>query len=526
MAERTLLLRADAAVSMGAGHLMRSLSLAEAWQRERGQVVLLSHCPFPDLQRRIRQGGMQWIALDHPESDPAQLAAAIRSAFGPLLESNTAARPWVALDGYQFDFPCQQAVRETGCRLLVIDDFAHAGRYDADLLVDQNLQADRLEYPHVEGTTLLLGSRYVLLRSEFHAWQSWQRSVPPRACRVLVTLGGSDPGNATALVIEALASPTVADLEARVVVGPGNPHLPALRQAAAAATNRIELLTAVADMAETMAWADVAVSAAGSTCWELAFMQLPALLLPIAENQRPVARALQAAGVAENIGPTRMDLPLPEGEGIRGAATPQDIAAALSRLCDDQPRRANYAAAGRRLIDGGGADRVVAVMRAMEDSLPANQVRLRRVAAADSMALWRLANEPSVRESSLSTYPISLDEHEQWFQDRIDSPRIRMWVLEFQGLIVATIRYLRLDSETAEISLAVAPAFRHRGLATRLLLESRTQACRDLQVRHLQAVIREENRFSLQAFRKAGFEHVETQMVHGTPCHIFMQRDR
>ena len=525
MAERTLLLRADAGVAMGAGHLMRSLALAEAWQRDGGQVVLLSHCPFPDLQRRIRRGAMRSVALDHPESDPAQLAAAVRLALGSLLESNAAARPWVALDGYHFDLACQQAVRETGCRLLVIDDFAHAGHYDADLLVDQNLEADRLEYPHVEGTTLLLGSRYVLLRSEFHAWQNWQRTVPARACRVLVSLGGSDPGNATARVIEALASPVAADLEARVVVGPGNPHLPALRQAAAA-TSRIELLTEVADMAESMAWADVAVSAAGSTCWELAFMQLPALLLPIAENQRPLARTLQAAGVAENLGPMRMDLPLPLGEGTRGAATPPDIAAALSRLCDDQPRRMSYAAAGRRLIDGGGADRVVAVMRAIDGSLPAAQVRLRRVAAANSMALWRLANEPSVRESSLSTYPISLDEHEQWFQDRIDSPRIRMWVLEFQGLIVATIRYLRLDAETAEISLAVAPAFRHRGLATRLLLESRAQACRDLQVRHFQAVIREENHFSLQTFRKAGFEHVETQSVHGTPCHIFMREGK
>ena len=511
MADAALLVRADAGVAMGAGHLMRCLALVEAWQREGGQAVLLGHCPFPDLQRRILRSGLRWVALDRPENDPTRLAASIRQALGPLLESGAAAGPWVALDGYHFDFPCQQAVQETGCRLLVLDDFAHAGRYQADLLVDQNLNAQRIEYPHVEGITLLLGPRYVLLRSEFRAWQNWQRTVPPRARRVLVTMGGSDPGNATARVLDALANSAAADLEARGFVGPGNPHLQALRELIAALAGRIELLIDVADMAETMAWADVAISAAGSTCWELAAMQLPALLLPIAANQHSVAVALQAAGVAENLGPAEQ-------------AAPQAIAAALSRLCDDQPRRTAYAAAGRRLIDGGGADRVVAVMQAIDRPLPADQVQLRRVAAADSMPLWRLANEPSVRESSLSTYPILLDEHEQWFQDRIDNPRIRMWVLDFQGLILATIRYLRLDADTAEISLAVAPAFRHRGLGTRLLLETRTRACRDLQVSHLQAVVREENHVSLQTFRKAGFKYLETQMVHGTSCHIFVQR--
>ena len=239
-------------------------------------------------------------------------------------------------------------------------------------------------------------------------------------------------------------------------------------------------------------------------------MELPSLLLVTAANQQAGGHALHAAGAAENLGRAEQ-------------VTPAAIADALARLCEDPQRRVAYAAAGRRLVDGGGADRVVAIMQALAGPLPAEQTVLRRVAPEDTWTLWRLANEPSVRHSSLSGYPILLEEHQQWFQQRLDDPRVCMWVLEFQGLLLGNIRYLRLDAETAEISLAVAPAFRHRGLGSRLLQETRRPACRQLQVRCLQAVVREENLVSLQTFRKAGFRYVSSQMVANASCHILEQ---
>ena len=55
-------------------------------------------------------------------------------------------------------------------------------------------------------------------------------------------------------------------------------------------------------MPQLMAWADLAVSAAGTTCWELAFMGLPMLLVVLADNQRPNATCLDELGVAGNLG--------------------------------------------------------------------------------------------------------------------------------------------------------------------------------------------------------------------------------
>ena len=124
-------------------------------------------------------------------------------------------------------------------------------------------------------TRLLLGTRYVLLRREFWPWRGWRREIPAVARKVLVTLGGGDPDNVTLKVIRALAQVEIEGLEAVVVVGPANPHLEELQAAVKDTPHPIRLESNVTNMPELMAWADVAITAGGSTCWETAFMGLP-----------------------------------------------------------------------------------------------------------------------------------------------------------------------------------------------------------------------------------------------------------
>src|SRR5207248_6351287 len=122
--------------------------------------------------------------------------------------------------------------------------------------------------------------------------------IPERARHVLVTFGGSDPENASALACRALAALDDPGLEARVVVGPSNPHARALAAIAEEGRARIELVTATDKMPELMAWADVAICAGGSTCWELAFLGAPAIVITLADNQRGNTRGLAAAKIA------------------------------------------------------------------------------------------------------------------------------------------------------------------------------------------------------------------------------------
>jgi UDP-2,4-diacetamido-2,4,6-trideoxy-beta-L-altropyranose hydrolase len=338
---RTLLIRADGNAAIGSGHIMRCLALAQAWQAAEGAVIFAVASVNPALHQRVSEQGCAIIVVDASigsESDAEQTrAAALKSGA-----------EWIVADGYHFGADWQKSVRAGGNKLLLLDDYGHSDIYSADLILNQNASANESFYAQrATHTQLLLGPQYVLLRSEFTILRDFRRESPPVARKVLVTLGGGDPDNVTATVIRALDK--CASYDAVVVVGGSNPHLTELRTLVAERSTKMRLVVDATNMPELMSWADVAVAAAGSTTWELAYLGLPALLIVIAENQRGIAAELQRRGVSRNLGDFR-------------AVTESRIAESLTALLSDQSGRQAMSAAGPHLIDGYGASRVTAAL--------------------------------------------------------------------------------------------------------------------------------------------------------------------
>ena len=334
-----VLLRADANTRIGMGHLMRCLALAQGWKARCGQAAFVTACESDGLRQRLSDEGLQVVTLERPYPDPADWE---------ITSQALAAHPvaWVVLDGYHFDSAYQRQVKEAGHRLLVIDDMAHLDHYYADVVLNQNINAEQLRYSCEPYTCLFLGTRYVLLRSEFLAWQGWQREIPKVARKVLVTLGGGDPDNQTLKVIRALQQVDVDGLEVVVVGGASNPHFQGLQSAARNSQFAIRLAQNVADMSQLMVWADMAVSAGGSTCWEMAFIGLPAVVLVLAENQQGIAAGLDQAGVVLNLGwCTEVSI--------------EQVANTLMGLFENCGLRRQMSQRGRELVDGLGAKRVV-----------------------------------------------------------------------------------------------------------------------------------------------------------------------
>jgi len=323
---------------------MRCFALAQAWQAGGGRAVFLSHCEGEAPRRRIEATGVVFLPLDEIHPAPADLRRTLA-----LLEELHA--DWLVLDGYHFEPSYQQAVRAAGCRLLVFDDYAHQPEYHTDILLNQNIDASRLRYVCDPDTRLLLGTRYVLLRREFLTWGEWRRDAPEVARKVLVTLGGGDPDNVTLKVIRALRHVDVTGLEANIVVGPANPHLEELREAVKQMGGPLRLMTDVTDMPALMAWADVGLAAGGSTCWELAYMGVPSIVIVLAENQAGIAKGLDRAGIVINL-------------GWHDQALEHRIAEALVGLLRAPERRRRMSRAAQQLVDGGGADRVIEALRA------------------------------------------------------------------------------------------------------------------------------------------------------------------
>lgn len=345
--EKILLIRADANVQIGTGHIMRCLALAQAWQEAGGKAHFALASATPVLEARLTSEGMNLTRLNAPPGSAEDATQTIALA-------RKLAAVWVVVDGYHFGADYQQAIKAAGLRLLFIDDYGHADHYCADIVLNQNIYADESLYARrAPGVELLLGTRYALLRREFWPWCGWKREIPPVARKVLVTMGGADPNNVTLKVIQALQQTDIAELQARVVVGGGNPHLRELEYAIRNTQHAIRLIHNASNMPELMAWADVAISAGGSTCWELAFMGLPILVVILAENQCLIAQELATAKIAHKL-------------GWHTQITADQIAHSLQTLT--QADLVSMSERGQQLVDGRGSNRVVEQVMAQREA--------------------------------------------------------------------------------------------------------------------------------------------------------------
>lgn len=348
MRGRCLFLRSDASKEIGAGHVIRSTALGNAWQKSGGTVTLIGYMDSPSLQERVRGEGFQYIPLHAFRSfvdDSAVLTQIIQTQTQTDCQDQP---PWLVLDGYHFDTDYQSYVRSLGFRLCVIDDTAHLNRYDADLLLNQNVHADTLVYHCQEKTVRLLGPRFAMLRKQFLEHKQAKRPISAIGRRVLVTFGGVDIYRQADKVMEGLQFITSLRLDVTIVAGFENAGSADLVSAAEklAPQHTIAIRHNVGNMYDLMKDVDVAICAAGSTTSELAFLGIPMLLIAIADNQLGIMNGFHRGGAARALG---------WYEGV----TALDIANHLEELVFDPATRAAMGNAGQRLVDGLGCERII-----------------------------------------------------------------------------------------------------------------------------------------------------------------------
>ncbi len=473
-----IVIRADASVARGTGHVMRCVALAQALRSKGHQVIFLQAESTPALTMRLAAEGLR------VEFRPVEPGSPEDARWTTELARREKA-DWVVGDSYAFADDWQQGIKAAGLGLLVLDDYGHATRYHADFILNQNLSARAGLYPQrASSTKLLLGPRYTLLRADFlqHRGNAIVRRTGTQ--RVLVTLGGSDPDDITSRVLAGLKA--LPEAEVVVVVGGSNPHREQLVKACAGHP-KWRLVVNTSEMAELMVWADVAVSAAGSTSWEIALLGLPGVTLVTAPNQVDIGPALERAGVAICLG---------EGRDLQPAA----LAAAVSRLLSDPVRRAQMGLRAAALIDGLGAGRVVT-------QLQAKQLAMRRATLADSRAIWELANDPDVRAASFSSTPIPWGTHQQWLLGKISSQRDALYLGEGPDHeLIGQVRFSWDAGGTAEIGVSVAKSSRNAGWGSALICRAMDEIVAHAPIRTVVAYIKSDNRASVGAFEKAGFK--------------------
>lgn len=481
----SLLIRADASSTMGAGHVMRCLALAQAWRKAGGEVAFLMASSTPFVSQRVSTEGFEILRIDAPPGG-AEDAAKTRNTA-----SQRHAR-WLAVDGYHFDPDYSVAVASDRWRMLRVEDEPGYECPRADVILNQNVHAENSTYPeNTKGTQFLLGPRYALLRNELMEACQLRREFPLVAKNLLVTTGGGDPQILLPRLLEAIKCCS-SKLKATVVVGtaPDRDLLDSL----ARSPGSIELVIGSQDMSRLIAWADIAVSAAGSTCWEFCGLGLPSILIDIAENQRNVAKSLSEGGAAVHV---------PQED-----ASSRRIAEEMEALIHSQSRREAMARRGRDLVDGRGAYRVTSALRA-------SGITSRRATQNDCGLLWKWANDPAARGASFSSAQISWDEHREWLRKKLADRRSVLLIAEESRTPIAVIRVEEKKPAIGELSINLAPEARGSGLATHLIRQCGGEAAEELNLVEVHALIKEENAASRRAFENAGYAVIERMQVGG-----------
>ena len=428
-----VIIRADASLAIGSGHVMRCLTLAEALRAAGHTVAFICRAHDGHLSAVIAQAGFEVFMLtkpvasafaqntDMPYAHSAWLGVGEAKDFADCQPILADQQPdWLIIDHYAIGKPWQQNARQAlpHVKILVIDDLADRA-HDSDILLDTTFGRHAADYRDLVPPycRLLLGTRYALLRPEFAEWRerSLKKRHKPAAqqrINLLLNLGGVDSDNVTLAVLHALQTyhaKQQRDIRVTVVMGKTAPHTASVQAFAKTAAFDCQVVIHATNMAQRMAQADIAIGAAGSTTWERCCLGLPSVLLVLADNQRHIAHALQQARVVALCARERLA---------------EDLPNALAQVLT------NYAAFSRRaaaLVDGRGAVRVV---NAIRHAKRLRHARVRRATVDDMRQIWQWRNHIDVRQWMFGQATIAWDSHQRWFSRQLAAPNVRLWVFE------------------------------------------------------------------------------------------------
>lgn len=330
-------IRADASDTIGTGHFMRCLALADRVAAMGGRVTFLANRAHSTISEALAGRAHRLVVLHMPErasvDDDAQ--ASVRA-----LDADC---DWLVVDHYGLDDRWETALRKRAQNVLVIDDLADR-RHDCDVLVDPGYGRGAADYaglvpPHAD---LLVGTRYALLGDAFAALHD---SAPTRheQRRVHIFFGGGDSAKRWLApycewLLDAFANVHVC------AVGRGDRRV--MQTLVQRYPARLDWQEQVNDMAAHMAACDVAVGAPGSATWERACIGLASAIVATAENQVPILRVLDAARFCRFL-------------GCAWELDASTFTAGVAAFLDDEGALAEMRARGVTAVDGRGVDRIV-----------------------------------------------------------------------------------------------------------------------------------------------------------------------
>ena len=243
------------------------------------------------------------------------------------------------IDSYYVSDAYLQRLTEQVWTAYIDDKSFHS--YPVNMIINYNIYGDRSLY-HPEPAYSLMGAAYAPLRPEF---RNVEYHVREQAEAVLLTTGGSDRYDLAGLILRAV--PKEIPVVFHVVSGIFNPHYDELCRMALA-DDRIRVHRNVSRMSELMKECDIAITAGGSTMYELSAIGVPMISFSFVDNQEKIVETFYQKKITCYGGNY-----LTEGDLMPGR-----IVEHMTELMQSRELREHYSSLERHLVDGNGASRI------------------------------------------------------------------------------------------------------------------------------------------------------------------------
>jgi UDP-2,4-diacetamido-2,4,6-trideoxy-beta-L-altropyranose hydrolase len=294
------LIRVDASIEIGSGHIMRCLTLADELRERGANVTFLCREFTGHLCDRIENHGYRVLRITNvDEVEPLKDAEYTEEMIRNFHERID----WLIVDHYNLDASWESKFRSSSTKVWVIDDLANR-MHDCDVLLDQNLyeHMDQRYYGLVPSNCItLLGPTYAMLRPEFSLARKLSYLRDGIVKRIFVFFGGTDPTNETTKAIQALQLLQLEQVHIDVVVGQGNPNKGQVERLCKEMENTA-FHCQIDYMAQLMNRSDLVIGAGGTNTWERASLGLPAITISVAHNQLEVSASMAKAGAICDLG--------------------------------------------------------------------------------------------------------------------------------------------------------------------------------------------------------------------------------
>ena len=280
-----ILFRADASSTIGTGHIMRDLVLAQ--QYPNSEIIFATQELEGNLNYKIIESGYEVITLE--SNSMAELDKLIKKYDIDM----------IVIDHYGIDYNYEKALKEENPSLIILSFDDTYEKHYCDILLNHNIYADDSKYLKLvpKSCELHCGEKYTLLRDEFmEVKKSILKSTKSKKNRIFIAIGGADTINLNPKIIQLLEKND--NIIVEIVTSTANKHIEELKNLI---KNKkwINLHINSVKIAELMRKSDFAIITPSVTLNEVWYMKLPFIAIQTANNQKYMVEYIK-----------RLDLPI------------------------------------------------------------------------------------------------------------------------------------------------------------------------------------------------------------------------